>query len=108
MNLDFRKTALVLIYQFFYFTNSFQQYRSQRSLIHPQIHKHLVRHGSAIQPLYSAQIHRLWSEAGVMSCIQVKGESKYDNFLFDCGLYEQETISANHVFITHGHLDHIG
>ena len=48
-----------------------------------------------------------WTQAGFQSCVHVKG-SKNEDFLFDCGVCESETLSAHHVFVTHGHVDHIG
>lgn len=49
-----------------------------------------------------------WTQAGFASCIQVKGSSKNDDILFDCGVFERETLTAKFVFITHGHVDHVG
>ena len=47
-----------------------------------------------------------WTKAGVASCVHVKGPQV--DLLFDCGVNESEIASANHVFISHGHLDHAG
>jgi ribonuclease Z len=38
----------------------------------------------------------------------VKGLGKRCDLLFDCGTIEERTLTAQHVFITHGHIDHIG
>lgn len=48
-----------------------------------------------------------WTKAGYGSSILVKGTTKSDIILFDCGVFEPE-LKAKHVFITHGHTDHIG
>lgn len=53
------------------------------------------------------QITGAWTQAGFASCVHVRG-SKHEDILFDCGVCEQETLTARHVFITHGHVDHIG
>ena len=49
-----------------------------------------------------------WTRAGLGSCIRVQGANKQDDLLFDCGVCEPDTISAGFVFISHGHVDHIG
>jgi ribonuclease Z len=48
-----------------------------------------------------------WTKAGIGSCVQIKGRNK-ENLLFDCGVTEDQTYNADHVFISHGHVDHIG
>jgi ribonuclease Z len=46
---------------------------------------------------------------GMHSIIHVAtSSSTKSSMLFDCGLFVQETIGANWVFISHGHNDHIG
>ena len=42
------------------------------------------------------------------TCVHVKGADKHCNILFDCGHLEQDEYSARHVFVSHGHVDHIG
>jgi ribonuclease BN (tRNA processing enzyme) len=56
----------------------------------------------------SMKLTGLWTQAGVMSCAQVIGKTRHEDFLFDCGTFETQTTTANYVFITHGHLDHVG
>ena len=38
----------------------------------------------------------------------MQGLSKAESILFDCGLLTTEGLNCNSVFITHGHIDHIG
>ena len=40
--------------------------------------------------------------------VHVKGSGKQANFLFDCGHLHDTDFAAKHVFISHGHIDHIG
>ncbi|KAL7055410.1 hypothetical protein AAHC03_022775 [Spirometra sp. Aus1] len=47
-----------------------------------------------------------WSISGNETCIGVKQRS--DFFLFDAGTTPSWAKSAEHVFISHGHIDHIG
>ena len=54
------------------------------------------------------QITGAWTRAGLGSCIRVQGLNKQEDLLFDCGVCEAETIAAGFVFISHGHVDHIG
>jgi ribonuclease BN (tRNA processing enzyme) len=49
-----------------------------------------------------------WSKAGVGTTIHVQGLGKQANMLFDCGHLDEAEFSAKHVFISHGHVDHIG
>lgn len=49
-----------------------------------------------------------WTKAGIASCVRVQGSTKRDDFLFDCGFLNSETILSNYVFISHGHIDHVG
>eukprot|EP01036_Dinobryon_divergens_P026322 gene26322-34950_t len=49
-----------------------------------------------------------WSKAGIGSSIKVQGLSKAESILFDCGLLTTEGLNCNSVFITHGHIDHVG
>mmetsp|Transcript_2648 Transcript_2648/g.3972 ORF Transcript_2648/g.3972 Transcript_2648/m.3972 type:complete len:299 (+) Transcript_2648:48-944(+) len=53
-------------------------------------------------------IKSIWSKAGFASSVHVKGIGKQCDLLFDCGIVEELNLSARHVFITHGHVDHIG
>ncbi len=64
---------------------------------------------SCFQTPSGYQVTGAWTKAGLASCIQVKGPSKGGiDVLFDCGVCEPETLTARHVFISHGHTDHIG
>ena len=45
---------------------------------------------------------------GFCSTIHVKSTVSKDSILFDCGLLLRESICAGWVFITHGHIDHVG
>ena len=54
------------------------------------------------------QIIGAWTRAGLGSCMRVKGLNNQEDMLFDCGVCEAETIAAGFVFISHGHVDHIG
>ena len=38
----------------------------------------------------------------------MQGLSKAESVLLDCGLLTTEGICCNSVFITHGHIDHVG
>lgn len=49
-----------------------------------------------------------WTKAGIASCVRVQGTTKQDDFLFDCGFLNSETILSKFVFISHGHIDHVG
>lgn len=49
-----------------------------------------------------------WTRAGLGSCVRVEGPNKFDDILFDCGVCEPECLRAGFVFISHGHVDHIG
>ena len=49
-----------------------------------------------------------WTKAGIASCVRVQGSNKQDDFLFDCGFLNSETILSKYVFISHGHIDHVG
>jgi ribonuclease Z len=49
-----------------------------------------------------------WTQAGMGSCVHVKGFSKHEDIIFDIGLCNPSHMSANSVFISHGHIDHIG
>jgi ribonuclease Z len=40
--------------------------------------------------------------------IHIKGKHKHCDILFDCGNLDEQVLSARYVFITHGHIDHIG
>lgn len=53
-------------------------------------------------------IAHCWSTAGFSTIIHVKASNSKLSVLFDCGSLIPSTISARHVFITHGHCDHIG
>uniref|UniRef100_A0A0V0JC76 Nuclear ribonuclease Z n=2 Tax=Schistocephalus solidus TaxID=70667 RepID=A0A0V0JC76_SCHSO len=47
-----------------------------------------------------------WSVSGNETCVGVKQKS--DFFLFDVGIVPSWAKGAEHVFISHGHIDHIG
>ena len=49
-----------------------------------------------------------WSQAGLSTLIHLRILNTKASILFDCGSVISSTIHANHVFITHGHCDHIG
>ena len=49
-----------------------------------------------------------WTRAGLGSCVRVEGAEKLDDIIFDCGVCEPECLKAGFVFISHGHVDHIG
>ena len=53
-------------------------------------------------------VKELWSVAGFATCIHISGEKLSENILFDCGICNRSTVPAKHIFITHGHVDHIG
>lgn len=57
-------------------------------------------------------IANAWTQAGCGSSVHVKGSTKNDNFLFDCGVWSHDFIAAcagiKAVFISHGHTDHVG
>ncbi len=57
--------------------------------------------------LYIAGVQAM---AGFCSTILVKSNrtKSKDGILFDCGVLMQESIHANWVFISHGHVDHVG
>jgi ribonuclease Z len=40
--------------------------------------------------------------------VHVRGAGKDINILFDCGHLDESEYAAKHVFISHGHVDHIG
>lgn len=53
--------------------------------------------------------HKYFENFFHFSCsVHVKGNQKQCDILFDCGTLEERTLTARHVFITHGHIDHIG
>ena len=45
---------------------------------------------------------------GIGSVLRVKGEQKCEDILFDCGYFDDRNLTAKHVFISHGHIDHFG
>lgn len=47
-----------------------------------------------------------WSVSGVESCIVIKSEDV--TLVFDMGIAVAESVKVPNVFITHGHVDHIG
>ncbi|XP_005100447.2 tRNase Z TRZ1 [Aplysia californica] len=47
-----------------------------------------------------------WSVSGVESCIVIKSEDVH--IVFDMGVAVPESVRGMNVFITHGHVDHIG
>jgi ribonuclease Z len=54
------------------------------------------------------RVEKIWSQAGFATCVHVRGPDKHVNILFDCGMLDPSTLSAKHVFISHGHIDHSG
>ena len=48
------------------------------------------------------------SAAGVHSSILVESKDRRIKLLFDIGTYQREMAAASHVFISHGHTDHVG
>lgn len=46
--------------------------------------------------------------SGIASYVHVQGTAKDDTVLFDCGQLTTQNMLAKYVFITHGHIDHIG
>jgi len=53
-------------------------------------------------------VKSIWSKAGVGTTVHVQGVGKQASILFDCGHLDETEYSAKHVFISHGHVDHIG
>ncbi|CAM9472864.1 unnamed protein product, partial [Ectocarpus fasciculatus] len=49
-----------------------------------------------------------WSQAGLCTLIHIRIHNTKASILFDCGTVITSTVHAKHVFITHGHCDHIG
>lgn len=49
-----------------------------------------------------------WSQAGLATLLHVKALGGGLDILFDCGAFVASTRSARHVFISHGHCDHVG
>ncbi len=49
-----------------------------------------------------------WTKAGISSCVYIKIPSCKVDLLLDCGICEPQTLSAQFVFISHGHMDHAG
>lgn len=49
-----------------------------------------------------------WTKAGIASCVHVQGSQRHENILFDCGFMNSDTTYAKYVFISHGHIDHVG
>jgi Metallo-beta-lactamase superfamily len=57
--------------------------------------------------LASAQYYlNCWSVSGLESCVTVRINQK--SFAFDIGHTTRSSINCEHVFITHGHVDHCG
>lgn len=50
------------------------------------------------------------TKAGVGSCVRISSFRGRDfDLLFDCGSFDEAlTASSNHVFVSHGHIDHVG
>ena len=63
---------------------------------------------SNISVVSGLQIKNSWAGAGIASFVHIVSVDKSVNILFDCGTVEPSTLSATHVFCTHGHMDHIG
>lgn len=53
-------------------------------------------------------VKSIWSKAGVGTTVHVQGVGRQASILFDCGHLDETEYSAKHVFISHGHVDHIG
>lgn len=53
------------------------------------------------------RVSKIWSKAGFATCILIENDGR-NGFLFDCGRFDESTITASTVFISHGHIDHIG
>ena len=53
-------------------------------------------------------VKSIWSKAGFATCVHVTFEGISDSVLFDCGVCESSAVSARHIFVSHGHVDHIG
>ena len=53
-------------------------------------------------------IARVQAMAGFCSTVFVQSRESKCNILFDCGILMQEFVSASWVFISHGHIDHVG
>ncbi|KAK3084659.1 hypothetical protein FSP39_017061 [Pinctada imbricata] len=47
-----------------------------------------------------------WTISGLESCVVVRSDDLF--VVFDMGYSHRETIMCKHVFISHGHMDHIG
>lgn len=54
------------------------------------------------------KVANAWTQAGYKSCVRVTGRGKQEDMLFDCGSVNHECFPSKYIFITHGHLDHIG
>lgn len=60
-----------------------------------------------VQSPYGLKIVGAWTKAGIGSSLHVKGNMKKEDFLFDCGIFDDSTLQVNAVFISHSHVDHI-
>eukprot|EP01041_Mallomonas_annulata_P009659 gene9659-20086_t len=54
------------------------------------------------------KVNSVWSKAGFATCIHVQVPGLSGGILFDCGVVEESAVNAKYVFVTHGHIDHIG
>lgn len=70
-----------------------------------------VQMEGAISPC-GLRIQGCWTKAGIGSCVHIRRDANSNakpiDFLFDCGIFEDTTSAASHVFVSHSHTDHIG
>lgn len=55
-----------------------------------------------------SSFHHITQKINIANSIHIKGIGKQCDILFDCGMLDEEMLSAKHIFVTHGHTDHIG
>jgi len=53
-------------------------------------------------------VKKISSKAGYATTIHVHVPNTPDGILFDCGVSEESDCNVTYVFVTHGHVDHIG
>jgi len=54
------------------------------------------------------EVSSAWSVAGVGTCIQLRHRAFGLHIAMDMGTSAGEALGANHVFVSHSHIDHIG
>ncbi|TFJ85537.1 hypothetical protein NSK_003046 [Nannochloropsis salina CCMP1776] len=54
------------------------------------------------------EISSAWSVAGIGTCIQLRHRAFGLHIAMDIGTSAGETLGAGHIFVSHGHIDHIG